>query len=340
MNLFKNTDNINIKTLGGLQQYQDLLQFMGIDPATHATRFFSCHGLRYVTRHIGESHWQRYPLFAVEAGAEKPLARLVVLAGHHGEETAGPMAAAHVVREIMEPGADLAGLLLHVRVAVVACIEPEGYDWDVKRFVGNNRGGYWTRENRCEDINGSWGCRYGARRPPEVVATEAFLRMFLDANAPSYVIDCHETVVSSEDMTIPATIKGTTALGGSGPLLIESCDDRDVGDRMIHQLRSYGREAFPYNRRTRFFEKLSQIPQIEIFAPGRSTIGPFIKEARAVLCTDFVHNEFGANGITIETFLKPLDERVSEHMMLVEGALAHLHEKYVKICKDGMKNTT
>lgn len=329
MKLFEHADKLSIKKLGTLQIYNDLLEF--IDPRlTHSTKVFgSRDGISYSARKIGESHGRKFPLYVIEAGSKNPLVKLVVTGGIHGEETAGTMAAGYIAHELLNPTKELADLLTHVRVAVVPCVEPEGFDWDVKLFIGNGRFGYWpSGAKHMDDINTAWGAKYKIRSPPEINALKAFLAEFLEGDTPAYYIDCHETVVSAEQVIIPSTLRGTSGFGASGPLLIESCDDEEVGNMMVKQLLSYGGTLFPCNKRTKFFEKLSQIPQLEVFAPGRSRIGPLIKEAKAVVGTDYAYHEHGANGITIETFLKPLDQRVAEQMMAIEGALVHFSMKY------------
>lgn len=328
--LFSLDGKLGVKALGKMRSYKGLLAHLNLDFPSTGSRLWSRDGIGYRVSNIGKTHLGRHDLFAIEAGALDSGALFIILSGHHGEETAGPMATGYIINELLNPTDELSDLLKSIRVAVIPAIDPEGYDWSARASAYNSgKGHFMGRRNRAMDINASWSALHEPRQPVEIKATKKFMQRFFDTERPKYITDLHETVPGKKDRRISAPIAGTThALELAGPLLIESCDDQDVGDAMVQQLIQYGGKPFPFNRKTKFLEGISIVPQLVMFAPGRSKMGPLMDAVQIRVCTSYAHDIFGANGITIETFLKPLDQRVAEHTRLIEGELIHLGVKY------------
>ncbi|MFC1741637.1 M14 family zinc carboxypeptidase [Nanoarchaeota archaeon] len=329
-----------LRELGTVQRYAELEQEM-LDTWGTSKEDIDNHQV-YVKKHndistyfavIGQSSAGRN-MYCLRTAPEKSKGKVMIVSGHHGEEKAGPLAAMKLIEEILNPEMPaLETLLSNFDVMIIPCIDPDGFDAGIKLFYSDGEGRYWPRndDTKYGDINSTWGRKYEKGIPKEVRTVRELMQTFfesLEDRTNGAVFDLHETVMAQAGSNIPGWVAGYSMTEGLGPLLIESTEDRELGADMVANLKHTKRKGLPYNRRTRaFFNKLPLLSQVKIIGEGRSTEGELFTETTLTVCTRYANQTHGVHGVTTETFLNPLDERVVQQMLLVEGGLKYMLKK-------------
>ncbi len=268
---------------------------------------------------IGQS--DERDMHVVYAGNPDSDKRIFITAGHHGGEVAGPLATLEILREIADPQTPMMEHLLEdAYIAVVPCIDAQGYDHQGRKFVDlNGNGELWPLDKGrwWSDINGTHGRRNEESKSEEVRATQGVLEDF----KPTIVFDLHETVSSlGSGPTSPL-------MATQGVMVIQDVPEGKVGVGKNITRNSVDRGFDIYH--DGFIEKvvLPLIPQPDQVVKKEEAIyevGPLIDGLGISVFTMWAR-EHGAEGYTFETFENPLSYRVDGQVAGVEGGImAHM----------------
>lgn len=256
-----------------------------------------------------------YNIYSLHAGNPNSDKRIMIAAGHHGGEEAGPIAAIEILKELANPETeDMKLLLENAYITVVPCVDPEGFDHRGRRFVDmDGKGELWPIDKGrwWGDINGTHGRRDPETKPPEALAVE----QVLEKTSPELVFDLHETISSYNNRVSPF-------LEYKGLMVIQDVKDGDnEGEAIVHNLIDRGYDIFHEGVMEKVIKKIAPVPeQVVKVGEGRYEIGPLIKELGVSVFT-MLAKEKGANAYTFETFDNPLSYRVASHMAGVEGGI-------------------
>lgn len=269
---------------------------------------------RVEARVIGESGG--HDLYAFYAGNPDAEKRILVAAGHHGGEEAGPIAALEMIKDITASENPLMERFLEeAYLAVVPCVDAQGFDHRGRKFVdGDGDGTLWPtdKDRWWEDINGSHGRRDDDTKPSEVLAVEKVM----EDHKPELVFDLHETVSGMNNLTSPL-------MEHQGLMIIESTRDDlpEQGDAIVRNLIDKGHDIYHDGLFEKIIQKLLPQPeQLVKVGEGRFAIGPLIEDLGVRVFT-MLAKDMGAQGYTFETFDNPLSVRVEQQIIGVEGGI-------------------
>lgn len=277
----------------------------------------------YVSREDGEKvetkDWKIYGAFAGNPKAEK---RIFVIAGHHGEEPAGDLAALKIIEELANPTKELEKVLDESYVMVVPSIDPEGYDFAGRKWINKEGGSSIDPKSKQTwlDINGNWGRRNEQNIPEEIKIVKGALEEF----KPGLVVDLHETPYTKrQDKRMYDWVHGNR----QGLMIIQSLPEKEkgFGEEILKNIRDRGFKTYKPSLLYKIVSGLqgASAPQVIPLNEDQSLTkeGPMLTETGMKVMTMYTRDRFGAQSYCFESFQNFLDERVGEHVAGVEGAI-------------------
>jgi len=140
-----------------------------------------------------------YDINAYEIGNSRAYEKILIKAGMHGREPAGPLAVLQMMKSFENEGRYTDDVLRNSQIIFMPCDDPEGFTmgaWMAVDMEGHEE--HWPPQERIvryRDTNGVWGDR---ARSPRIIAIQDYIRKEIER--PTLGYDLHETIGKFADL--------------------------------------------------------------------------------------------------------------------------------------------
>jgi hypothetical protein len=140
-----------------------------------------------------------YDINAYEIGNPRAYEKILIKAGMHGREPAGPLAILQMMKSFEKEGRYTDKVLSNSQIIFIPCDDPEGFTmraWMAVDMEGHEE--HWPPQQRIvryRDTNGVWGDR---ARSPRIMAIQDYIRKEIEK--PTLGYDLHETIGKFADL--------------------------------------------------------------------------------------------------------------------------------------------
>ncbi len=140
-----------------------------------------------------------YDINAYEIGNSRAYEKILIKAGMHGREPAGPLAVLQMMKSFENEGRYTDDVLRNSQIIFMPCDDPEGFTmgaWMAVDMEGHEE--HWPPQERIvryRDTNGVWGDR---ARSPRIITIQDYIRKEIER--PTLGYDLHETIGKFADL--------------------------------------------------------------------------------------------------------------------------------------------
>lgn len=283
-------------------------------------------------REITTSRFGR-SIYALTAGNPETEHTILLTAANHGREDAPPLSLVEICRQLAESNDAVGRLLEKVRIIILPCLDPDGFDCRGVKCVdpvGNTEIREMYAADTWADVNSVW-CREDQFLPPETRELKGF---FLEVS-PSIAIDLHETLPYGPTQMPQLPRRFGLSLNNYGITLIEFIPEESkalgesIGAGIVSNLKASYYIPRRISRLGRFIRKtIFPLPQTVTKSEGREASGPLLTEFRKgrMVLSDWLSLTLNIPAFSSESFFSPLEYRVGANIAAVEGAIKSFAE--------------